>query len=118
MFKSATFEVLGKQRIVCEGCEQRVERLLNSLEGVRQVRARARTQRIDVLFDAAVLAADTIAERLRKAGYETRLGGAMQNERTFVFCGSVGFRERMLLRQASVMDADNYPCVTHRVGAS
>ena len=28
MFKSITFEVIGDQRLVCEICERRVERLL------------------------------------------------------------------------------------------
>jgi copper chaperone len=72
VFKSITFEVIGDQRIVCEGCEQRVEGLLRALQGVRQVRARARNQRIAVLFDASVLEATAIAERLGTAGYQTK----------------------------------------------
>ena len=74
MFKSITFEVIGDQRLHCESCEQRVEGLLKNLQGVRQVRARARNQSIDVLFDTAVLDADAIADRLGKAGYETSVG--------------------------------------------
>lgn len=73
MFKSVTYEIVGQQQIVCEGCEERIARLLKALQGVGQVRARSRTQRIDVLFDTAMLEADTIAEHLRKAGYETAL---------------------------------------------
>jgi copper chaperone len=75
MLKSVTFEVTGDQRLFCEGCEQRVEGLLKVLEGVRQVRAQAPNQRIEVLFDTAVLEATAIAERLSKAGYETRVSG-------------------------------------------
>jgi len=74
MFRSITFEVMGDQRLGCEGCEQRVERLLKPLQGVGQVRAQAHNQRIEVLFDRAVLEVTAIAERLRKAGYETRVG--------------------------------------------
>ncbi len=73
MFKSVTFEVIGDQRLACEGCEERVEHLLKGLQGVRQVRARARKQRIEVLFDATVLEAAAIARRLVEAGYETRV---------------------------------------------
>ena len=73
MFKSVIFEVIGNQRLACEGCEERVEDLLKTIEGVRQVRARARKQRIEVLFDATRLETAAIAERLRNAGYETRL---------------------------------------------
>jgi copper chaperone len=73
MFKPITFEVIGDQKLVCEGCEERVEHVLKALQGVRQIRARARNQRIEVLFDAAVLDANAIAERLDKAGYQTRV---------------------------------------------
>ena len=73
MFRSITFEVIGSQRLVCAGCEERVEDLLKGLEGVSQVRARASKQRIEVLFDSARLDAAAIAERLGKAGYETKV---------------------------------------------
>jgi len=72
MLTSVTFEVIGDQRIFCESCEQRIERMLSGLEGVRQVRAKARNQRIELLFDSAVLESALIAERLSRAGYETR----------------------------------------------
>ncbi len=76
MLKSITFEVVGDQRLTCEGCEQRVERLLKAQRGVEQVRAQARNQRIEVLFDAALLEANAIAERLGEAGYQTRVGSS------------------------------------------
>ena len=79
MFKSITFEVIGDQRLVCEGCEQRVESLLKALPGVQKVRALARKQRIEVLFDAAALEASAIAERLGKAGYKTKVGSSTSN---------------------------------------
>lgn len=73
MFKSVTFEVIGDQRLVCEGCERRVESLLKAVEGVGRVRARARNQRIDVLFNTAGLDARSITDRLSQVGYETRI---------------------------------------------
>ena len=73
MFRSVIFEVIGNQRLACEGCEERVEDLLKAIEGVRQVRARARKQRIEVLFDATKLDAAALAERLREAGYDTKV---------------------------------------------
>jgi copper chaperone len=76
MFKSITFEVIGDQRLHCESCEQRVERVLKALQGVGQVRAQAHNQRIEVLFDTAVLEPNAIAKRLGEAGYETRLGSS------------------------------------------
>lgn len=74
MFKSVTFEVIGDSKMKCEGCEKRVERLLKAVPGVGQVRAQAGAQRIDVLFDTAALDAAAIAERIAKAGYQTRIG--------------------------------------------
>jgi copper chaperone len=76
MLKSVTFEVIGDQRLHCEGCERRVERLLKALQGVGQVRAHAHNQRIEVLFDTAVLEATALADRLGAAGYETRVGSS------------------------------------------
>jgi len=73
MFKSVTFEVIGDQRLVCEGCEERVENALKNLQGVRKVRAHSRNQRIDVLFDATSLDASAIAEFIDKVGYQTRI---------------------------------------------
>lgn len=73
MFKSITFEVTGDQRLNCAACEQRIARLLKTVEGVGQVRAEAQTQRIDVLFDSAVVEPRTLAERLSAAGYETKV---------------------------------------------
>ena len=72
MFKSITFEVIGDQRLHCESCENRVTRLLKGVEGVSKVRAQSKNQRIEVLFDDAVLDAAAIAERLSAAGYQTR----------------------------------------------
>lgn len=73
MFKSITFEIIGDQQLVCEGCEERVEHVLKTLEGIGQVRAKARNQRIEVLFDAAVLDPAAIAEAIVKAGYQSRV---------------------------------------------
>jgi len=75
MLKSITFEVIGDNQLVCEGCEQRVERALKALEGVHQVRAKARNQRVEVLFETARVDAGAIAEHLGKAGYQTKVVG-------------------------------------------
>lgn len=74
MLKSVTLEVVGNQKITCEGCEERVQRMLKALPGVDQVRAHSRNQRVEVLFDASVLNAGAIAKRLNEAGYETKTG--------------------------------------------
>lgn len=78
MLKSMTFEVIGDQRLACEGCENRVTRLLKGVEGVRRVRAQASNQLIEVQFDPALLDPSTLAERLKRAGYETRVAAPSQ----------------------------------------
>jgi len=67
-------EVVGAQRLACETCERRVERMLRALPGVAEVRAHARQQRIDVLFDPAAIDQAALMARLGEAGYETRTG--------------------------------------------
>ena len=73
MQKSITFEVIGEHQMACDGCEQRVQNALKTLPGVGKVRANARNQRIDVLFDEAMVDTATVAERLGKVGYETKI---------------------------------------------
>lgn len=47
--------------------------MLNALQGVERVRAKSRNQHVEVLFDATKLDANTIAERLGNAGYQTKV---------------------------------------------
>lgn len=72
MLKSITLEVIGEHQMVCDGCEQRVQNAVKTLPGVAKVRANARNQRIDVLFDEAKMDAAAVAERIGKVGYQAR----------------------------------------------
>ena len=71
MLQSITLTVTGDQRMACEGCENRVIRLLRALAGVSRVKARASDQHIQIQFDPAVANAASIRGRLLDAGYET-----------------------------------------------
>lgn len=71
MVKSVILEIVGEHRMACEGCAERIETMLGELPGVRKVRAQARKQRVEVLFDPAQVEIAAIADRLRQAGYET-----------------------------------------------
>ena len=75
MLRSITLEVVGSQQLVCEGCEQRVERALNAQPGVQKVRADARNQRIEVLFDDAKLDPAALADNCGKVGYQAKIVG-------------------------------------------
>ena len=72
MFKSVVLEIVGERRMACEGCEERVETVLGEMPGVRKVKAQARKQRVEVLFDPARVEQTAIPERLRAAGYESQ----------------------------------------------
>lgn len=73
MQKSITFEVIGDHQMACNGCEQRVQNAVKTLPGVGKIRADARNQHIDVLFDETKVDAVTVAERIGKVGYQTRV---------------------------------------------
>lgn len=73
MLKSITLEVVGDDRLVCEGCEERVETALKKMPGISQVRAKSSNQRVQVMFDANVLDATAIAKRIATVGYETKI---------------------------------------------
>jgi hypothetical protein len=48
--------------------------MLKALPGVERVRAQARKQRIEVLYDASLQEPNAIAEKLGTAGYQTKIG--------------------------------------------
>ncbi len=73
MLKSITLQVVGDDRLHCEGCEERVEQALKKVPGVSQIRARSSNQRIQILFDPGVLDANAIAARVATVGYQTRV---------------------------------------------
>lgn len=76
MFKSVVLEIVGERRMACEGCEERVETVLGEMQGVRKVKAQARKQRVEVLFDPTQVEPTAITDRLREAGYESKAAGS------------------------------------------
>ena len=79
MQKSITFEVIGEHQMACDGCEQRVQNALKTLPGVGKVRANARDQRIDVLFDETKVDAAALSERIATTGYQNRVANPLSN---------------------------------------
>lgn len=80
MFKSLTLEVVGNDRLHCEGCEERVEQALKKVPGVNQVRAKSSNQRVKVLFDSSLLDADAITAHVARVGYQTKVVSAPTDE--------------------------------------
>lgn len=72
MLKSVTFQITGDHRLACQHCEKRVQELLQTLAGVRRVSAQASSQRIQLMFETAIVRPDVIATRLADAGYEVK----------------------------------------------
>lgn len=77
MLKSITLEVIGADRINCEGCEKRVEQALKKIPGVDQVRAKSSNQRVRVMFDSNLLDEKAIAEHVANVGYQTKVIGGL-----------------------------------------
>ena len=76
MLQSITLTVTGDHRLACEGCENRVIRLVRALAGVSRVKARASDQKIEVQFDPTIANSGAIREKLLQAGYQTALADA------------------------------------------
>ncbi|WP_227378027.1 heavy-metal-associated domain-containing protein [Haladaptatus halobius] len=64
------YTVTGDQEIHCEGCEQRISRALERLDGVETVEASAQTQRIAVETHPAQIDHEQLRERFDLLGYE------------------------------------------------
>ncbi|MGQ0523100.1 MAG: heavy-metal-associated domain-containing protein [Betaproteobacteria bacterium] len=67
--KVLQFEVIGEEKIHCEGCESRISNALRRLPGVEDVQASAETQRVKVTIDSAKVSADEVRARLALIGY-------------------------------------------------
>jgi copper chaperone CopZ len=65
-----TFSVTGNQQIHCDGCEQRISRALERMNGVQTVDASAQSQRIVITTDLAQTGPDQLRERLDLLGYD------------------------------------------------
>jgi copper chaperone len=75
MTSTAEFRVTGKQKIHCEGCEQRIDRALGRLPGVWEVRASAESQWVVVTLDPDQVGPDEVQDRLELLGYEVEPEG-------------------------------------------
>lgn len=64
------YTVTGDQEIHCDGCEQRISRALERLDGVKTVEASAQTQRVVVETDPTQTNPDQLQERFDLLGYE------------------------------------------------
>lgn len=65
------FEVVGEEKIHCEGCEARIANALGRLPGVAEVQASAETQRVRVTIDPAQTNEKAVRARLAQIGYQT-----------------------------------------------
>jgi copper chaperone len=75
MTNTVEFRVTGEQKIHCEGCEQRIDRALRRLSGVKEVRASAGDQRVEVTLDPERVERKQVRECLQMLGYEGNGGG-------------------------------------------
>jgi copper chaperone len=62
-----TLQVKG---IHCEGCEQRIEKMLTRLEGVRSCSADHRSGEVQVVFERSRTPEAAVRSRITQAGFE------------------------------------------------
>ena len=74
MRQTIDFTVIGEQTIHCASCEQRIGKALRRLDGVRDARASAATQQVEVYFDPSQVGAEELRAKLRQIGYEVEAG--------------------------------------------
>jgi copper chaperone len=53
----------------CSGCEQRIQRVVGRLEGVRRVTADHQRGQVQVVLDAAAVAPAAVRAAIQQAGY-------------------------------------------------
>lgn len=70
MTNTAKYTVVGEEKLHCEGCEQRVGRALERLDGVRSVEASHESQRVEVEYDPSRVDEEQLRDRLDLLGYE------------------------------------------------
>ncbi|MBE3135156.1 MAG: heavy-metal-associated domain-containing protein, partial [Acidobacteria bacterium] len=58
--------------MTCGNCEQRIEKAVRELDGVRTVSASASLSEVTVSFDDGRTGVDAIRQAIRRAGYEAR----------------------------------------------
>lgn len=62
--------VLQVNGMTCTGCENRIQRALGQLEGVKQARADHQANEVRVIFDPARTPEEEIRACITRAGYE------------------------------------------------
>ena len=68
--------VLQIRGMTCTGCEERIERVLRRLKGVKKVRASYKDATAEVEFDPGAVSLKQIAEAVEKLDYRVILGSA------------------------------------------
>lgn len=92
MTQETDFTVTGEPKIHCAGCEQRIGNALRRLRGVRDVQARAETQRVVVRFDPAQVTPDEVRAKLEQLGYHVQPGPDRGGARPLRPAGEAGMR--------------------------
>ena len=76
MLQIWTFRVSGRDRLHCTGCETRVARALQLLDGIDSVSASAATQRIAATGDPAQWDPEALRQQIVRVGYQVALDSA------------------------------------------
>lgn len=80
MLHTSTFVIVGSQRLMCEGCEQTIQRSLLRLPGVRRVQADHRNQQVVVQFDTAQTDVEAVKAKFATVGYQADIQHVPEQE--------------------------------------
>ncbi len=72
MMNTTDFTVVGEEKMHCEGCEQRVGRVLKRLPGVREVQANHRSQHVGVEYDLGQVGEESFLSQVARQVEEAR----------------------------------------------
>lgn len=60
------------ENMVCEGCEEKIKKEINSLDGVEEVKANHKTKKVEVKYDISKANLKNIESKINKIGYNLR----------------------------------------------
>lgn len=72
MLKALRLTITGEPKLHCASCEGRVTRTLRRLDGVREVRADAGSQRVEVMLDTVRSNVEEVVAHLALLGYHAQ----------------------------------------------
>ena len=72
------------EKMVCEGCEEKIKKEISNLSGVLEVEANHKTEKVKVKYDILKINLKSIEYKLKKIGYNLRENFLYKLDRGFI----------------------------------